>query len=86
MLERLEHSMVKVRDASTEPAVIHIAAEVALTMNGKYYALTDDNEVYRIAIGKLHIRNSFHVSPFCVMKLCVPIKNRIGSTRTQTGV
>ena len=55
MLERLEHSMVKVRDASTEPAVIRIAAEAALTMNGKYYALTDDNEVYHITIGKLHI-------------------------------
>ena len=55
MLERLEHSMVKVREAYSEPAVIRIAAEAALTMIGKYYALTDDNEVYRIAIGKLWI-------------------------------
>ena len=51
MLERLEHSIVKVRDAYSEPAVIHIAAEAAHTMIGKYYALTDDNEVYQIAIG-----------------------------------
>jgi hypothetical protein len=51
MLERLEHSMAKVRDAEKLPNVIHIAAEAALIMIGKYYALTDDNEVYRIAIG-----------------------------------
>jgi len=50
MLERLEHSMAKVRDAEKLPNVIRIAAEAALIMIGKYYALTDDNEVYRIAI------------------------------------
>ncbi|KIJ11940.1 hypothetical protein PAXINDRAFT_171565 [Paxillus involutus ATCC 200175] len=50
MLERLEHSMSLVRNTTTELPVIRIAAEAALTMIGKYYALTDDNEVYRIAI------------------------------------
>ncbi|KAF9234388.1 hypothetical protein BU15DRAFT_79069 [Melanogaster broomeanus] len=50
MLECLEHSMTLVRDASNELSVIRIAAEAALIMIGKYYALTDDNEVYRIAI------------------------------------
>ena len=51
MLERLKHSMTKVRNAYSELAVIHIAAKAALMLVGKYYALTDDNEGYRIAIG-----------------------------------
>jgi len=51
MLERLEHSMSTICDAAEEPSVIRIAAKAALLVIGKYYALTDDNEVYRIAIG-----------------------------------
>ena len=52
MLEQLEHSMTCVREATQEPNIICIAAEAALLMIGKYYALTDENEVYRIAIGR----------------------------------
>ncbi|KAG2363135.1 hypothetical protein BDR07DRAFT_1283122, partial [Suillus spraguei] len=52
MLESLEHALDRVYNALTEPAVVHIAAKAALQVVGKYYALTDDNEVYRIAIGK----------------------------------
>ncbi|KAI6045222.1 hypothetical protein EDC04DRAFT_2598822 [Pisolithus marmoratus] len=50
MLECLEHMMTRVRDAPCELPVIRIAAKAALLMIGKYYALTDDSEVYRIAI------------------------------------
>ncbi|KAI6024403.1 hypothetical protein EDC04DRAFT_2933480 [Pisolithus marmoratus] len=50
MLECLEHMMTRVCDAPCELPVIRIAAKAALLMIGKYYALTDDSEVYRIAI------------------------------------
>ncbi|GBE85873.1 hypothetical protein SCP_0803950 [Sparassis crispa] len=52
MLERLEHQLTAVRDdAEMElPAVIRIAAQASLLVVGKYYALTDDTDVYRIAI------------------------------------
>ncbi|KAG2036217.1 hypothetical protein BDR03DRAFT_466694 [Suillus americanus] len=50
MLESLEHSLDRVYNATEEPAVIRIAAKAALQIVGKYYALTDDDEVYRIAI------------------------------------
>ena len=51
MLERLEHSMTTMCNAAEEPSVIRIAAKTALLVIRKYYALSDDNEVYRIAIG-----------------------------------
>ena len=76
---------MKVRDAYSEPAVIRIAAEAALTMIGKYYALTDDNEVYRIAIGN-PIRSPWHHADSESLKLCVPIRRWIGLTRTRIGV
>ncbi|KAI6009210.1 hypothetical protein EDC04DRAFT_2499307, partial [Pisolithus marmoratus] len=50
MLEHLEHMMTRVHDAPRELPVVRIAAKAALLMIGKYYALTDDSEVYRIAI------------------------------------
>jgi hypothetical protein len=52
MLEFLEHALDDVYNAKDEPPVIRIAAQAALQVVGKYYALTDDNEVYRIAISK----------------------------------
>lgn len=52
MLEELEFSLSKIRDDATLPNVIRIAAIAALIVVGKYYALTDDCEVYRIAISK----------------------------------
>ncbi|KAG1719767.1 uncharacterized protein EDB91DRAFT_1231303 [Suillus paluster] len=50
MLERLEHMMVKVSRDTELSAIVRVAALAALQVIGKYYALTDDNEVYRIAI------------------------------------
>ncbi|TFY82246.1 hypothetical protein EWM64_g1767 [Hericium alpestre] len=50
MLEELEHVLDKVYEDFTLPNVIRIAARAALIMVGKYYALSDDNEVYRIAM------------------------------------
>jgi len=44
--------MTRVHNATQEPNIVHIAAEAALLMIGKYYALTDENEVYWIAIGR----------------------------------
>ena len=55
MLEAMEHDLTKVQDSLELPTIIRIAAIAALLIVSKYYALTDDNEVYRIAIGALHI-------------------------------
>lgn len=52
MLEKLEHQLQFTLDCAEAPNVIRIAAQAGLMMVGKYYALTDDNEVYRIAMGK----------------------------------
>jgi hypothetical protein len=52
MLEKLEHALDRIYNAKDEPPVVRIAAQAALQVVGKYYALTDDNEVYRIAISK----------------------------------
>lgn len=88
MLERLEHSMVTIQDAPSEPAVIYVAAEASLTMIGKYYALTGDNEAYRIAIGELRI--PVLLVTYCgltIHQLCALIKKKwAGLTRTQAGV
>ena len=51
ILEAMEHDLAKVRDSRELPNVIRIAAIAGLLVVSKYYALTDDNEVYCIAIG-----------------------------------
>lgn len=51
MLENLEFRFTSVRDAADLPPIIRIAAQAALEVIGKYYARTDDNEVYRISMG-----------------------------------
>lgn len=53
MLETMEHHLQTVRDDVDNQLspVIRVAAVAALLVIGKYYALSDDNEVYRIAIG-----------------------------------
>jgi hypothetical protein len=51
MLEAMEHDLQKVHDAIEVPTVIRIAAIAGLLVVSKYYALTDDNNVYCIAIG-----------------------------------
>ncbi|KAG2047110.1 hypothetical protein BDR06DRAFT_898032, partial [Suillus hirtellus] len=50
MLKHLEHALDQIYNAKDEPPVIWIAAQAALQVVGKYYALTDDNEVCHIAI------------------------------------
>lgn len=52
MLEHLEHALDHIYNAKDEPPVIRIAAQAALQVVGKYYALTDDNEVCSIAISE----------------------------------
>jgi hypothetical protein len=52
MLENLEDQLTNIRNDASLPDVIRIAAIAALIVVGKYYALTDDTEVYRIAISK----------------------------------
>ena len=42
--------MVKVSRDTELSTIVRIAVLTALQVIGKYYALTDDNEVYRIAI------------------------------------
>jgi hypothetical protein len=51
MLEDLETAMIKVRNAVDLPHVIRVAAHAALMVIDKYYSLTDECEVYQIAIG-----------------------------------
>jgi len=53
MLEDMEHELENLRNDTGQPAIVRLAAQVALIMIGKYYALTDDCEVYRLAIGEL---------------------------------
>lgn len=55
ILEELEATLTNIRNDATLPNVICIAAMAALIVVGKYYALTDDCEVYRIAISKSDI-------------------------------
>ncbi|KAI0061954.1 hypothetical protein BV25DRAFT_1804810, partial [Artomyces pyxidatus] len=50
MLETLEQQLTHVRDSVELPNTIRVAAHASLIMVGKYYALSDDCEVYRIAI------------------------------------
>jgi hypothetical protein len=50
MLEALEDQLTNVRNDANLPNVIRVAAIAALEVVGKYYALTDECEVYRIAI------------------------------------
>jgi hypothetical protein len=53
MMEALEHHLCDVVKMAHAPlaSVIRIAAKAALLVVGKYYALSDDCELYRIAIG-----------------------------------
>jgi hypothetical protein len=55
MLDTLEATMVNIRDATLAPLpnVIRVAAEAALLLIDKYFSLTDECELYQIAIGKL---------------------------------
>ncbi|KAH8110930.1 hypothetical protein DFH11DRAFT_728116 [Phellopilus nigrolimitatus] len=50
MLSDLEVALTKVRDAADLPNVIRVAAHASLLVCQKYFALTDECEVYRIAI------------------------------------
>jgi hypothetical protein len=85
MLEDLEHQLDALRNDVTAPAVVRIAAQAALNVVGKYYALTDDCEVYQIAIGTskylLQLQNlKLYVQP------CVPTKKWSGLIRTKIGM
>lgn len=51
MFVDLEAALSAVRDATDMPNVIRVAAHAALLVSQKYFAMTDDCEVYRIAIG-----------------------------------
>jgi hypothetical protein len=56
MLKTLEHRLTAIRDSSEAPNVIRIASQAALMVIGKYYALTDNNEVYCIAMGEFSLK------------------------------
>ena len=51
MLEALKTDLALVRDSPELPNVICVAAIAGLLVIAKYYALTEDNEVYCILIG-----------------------------------
>ncbi|EJD41569.1 hypothetical protein AURDEDRAFT_127071 [Auricularia subglabra TFB-10046 SS5] len=50
LIEKLEGKLVLVRDDEKQPPIMRVAAIVALEVVGKYYALSDDTEVYRISM------------------------------------
>ncbi len=50
MLEAMEHDLERVVKAKDVPKVIRIAAMAGLQVVSKYYGLTDDSNVYCIAI------------------------------------
>jgi len=53
MLDAIEEALVHIRDDEEEdlPNIIRVAAHAALLLLDKYFSLTDECEVYRIAIG-----------------------------------
>lgn len=53
MLDTLEQCLVSVRDATKGPLPnsIRVAAQAALLLIDKYFSLTDECELYQIAIG-----------------------------------
>ena len=53
MLEAMEHDLEHVVKAKDVPKVIRIATMAGLQVVSKYYGLTDDSDVYRIAISPL---------------------------------
>lgn len=57
--------MLKIRentlDTHTCSGIMRMAAHAALTVIEKYYALTDDCDVYRIAIRSFLFLNSFRM-------------------------
>ena len=52
MLDNLKATMVNIQEAEAElPNVICVAAQAALLLIDKYFSLTDECELYQIAIG-----------------------------------
>ena len=75
MLEKLEHQLHFMQQCAEAPSVIRTAATAGLIMVGKYYALTDDNEVYRIAMGgNLFISNPHSLSHPFLFAVMLPNK------------
>ena len=66
----METDLARVRDSPELPNAIRIAAIAALLIVSKYYALTDDNEVYRIAIGMLHIFLNYNINVWYPTVMC----------------
>ena len=64
MLEGLEHELQNLQNDCEVPDMIRIAAQAALIMVGKYYALTDDCEVYRISISESDFYRD-HARTYC---------------------
>lgn len=51
MLDATESSLIKARDDEGNPNVARVAAHAAILLLDKYHSLTDECEIYRIAIG-----------------------------------
>jgi hypothetical protein len=52
MLDAIESALIKARDNTEVPNVVRVAAHASLLLLQKYHSLTDDCEIYRIAIGR----------------------------------
>lgn len=55
MLDAVEVALIKARDNVDAPSVVRVAAHAALLLIQKYHSLTDECEVYCIAIGETYI-------------------------------
>lgn len=71
IMEALEHNLDAIRGSESFPAVIRIAAHAALLVLGKYYAHTDDCEVYGTSIGTSCVALSVSaVHDQCMLVMC----------------
>jgi hypothetical protein len=52
MLDAIEVGLVKARDNTEVPNVVRVAVHASLLLLQKYHSLTDECEIYRIAISK----------------------------------
>ena len=51
MLDSIENQLVKSRENAEAPNVVHVASHAAILLLQKYHSLSDECEIYRIAIG-----------------------------------
>lgn len=59
MLWEMEQSFVSIRDHTEVTASIRVASQAALLLIDKYFSLTDESELYQIAMGEYLARQCY---------------------------